>query len=45
MGMTYVNSFQDCILACANTTGCVDISLSGGKPDPYNSLAQGVLTR
>ncbi|KAF4551144.1 Hypothetical protein D9617_14g076000 [Elsinoe fawcettii] len=25
-----VNSFQECIEACASTAGCVDISLSGG---------------
>ncbi|TKX19229.1 hypothetical protein C1H76_8607 [Elsinoe australis] len=30
MASKSVNSFQECIEACASTTGCVDISLSGG---------------
>ena len=25
----YVNSLTDCIAACASTTGCIDVSLSG----------------
>ncbi|KAK8208030.1 hypothetical protein M8818_004068 [Zalaria obscura] len=29
MGMVYVNTFEACINACDNTTGCVDVSLSG----------------
>ncbi|QIW97506.1 hypothetical protein AMS68_003024 [Peltaster fructicola] len=29
MGMVYVSDFLGCINACANATGCVDVSLSG----------------
>lgn len=29
MGMVYVSNFQGCVEACATTTGCVDVSLSG----------------
>jgi len=29
MGMVYVNNLAGCLNSCANTTGCVDVSLSG----------------
>ena len=29
MGMVSVSNFTQCVNACASTTGCVDVSLSG----------------
>lgn len=29
LSMTYVNNLADCVSACATTSGCVDVSLSG----------------